>query len=231
MRYSEIISEGTHVYDKESRRQGSTLATMIKECSGTISNYKSGARKLYRGAKNSTGHDNTRILKMNPSKHPQREAANFHYDYYTEVFDKLPSWDGVHSRAKSIIASSYVAYASAFGSIVMIVVPIDNATVYELPVNDFWHTQAKSMADPDGGYHGSRRLDHYLEDGKMIKDKMATEEGRYLISKQLAPEALGVKQHTASTMQLGEDHECWIGERCYFVSIDLWDKLIAKGKL
>ena len=212
MRYNEIISE--------SRRKGSTLATMLKECSGTISNYGKGYNKLWRGFTDIwDDKDIHTIHKITPGNFPQRPAANFHYDYYEKVFDKLPSWNGIHSRAKSIICSTGEDYASDFGY-PMIVIPVDNATVYELPKMDFWLTPI-----------GDTTIDAFLGDEAQTTANIEDPTRLKYMDKMLSPKNLGVKQHTASTMKLGANHECWIGDKCYFISEARWHRLIDQGKI
>jgi len=87
--------------------------------------------KLYRGF---TPNDDFGIIDTNKGK--ERKSA--HTDnYYTLLFDNLPSWKKYPKRSRGLVCSTDMQYASNYGS-VFYVIPFDDAKIAVAPSHDIW---------------------------------------------------------------------------------------------
>ena len=127
------------------------------------------------------------------------------------------------SRAKAIIGSTDMHRASGYDyeRISYVVIPIDSAFVYECPTEDFWQIRIN-------GYRSlSETLLNLFETHKKplyqhLNDK---ENGFEFWNNAFAPDTIGITKHQASSMTLSLGHECWTGQKCYFMpSRDFYDE-------
>jgi hypothetical protein len=93
---------------------------------------------IYRGVRvfkyEKTNRDFVKILKVQPSKF-KRQAANTH-NFYIDLMDGSPLWEGYPKRSKSIICSTNYKYANDYGEVFRVIPLKENETFAVCSEND-----------------------------------------------------------------------------------------------
>jgi hypothetical protein len=91
--------------------------------------------KLYRGF---TFNDDFGIVDTNKGK--ERESA-YTENYYTLLFDNLPSWKKFPKRSRGLVCSTNMQYASNYGyGQPFYVIPFDDSKIAVAPSHDIWES-------------------------------------------------------------------------------------------
>jgi hypothetical protein len=125
-------------YLNEERSQHITRSAAIdlikKNCSIIYKKYKDGMPKLWRGVRHS---QSNYLFVDGASSQNLRRSAHAYYNYYTLLFDNLPSWKDYPKRSKSIICSNSQFTANTYGEIYL-VFPYNNVKIGEASSDDIW---------------------------------------------------------------------------------------------
>jgi len=117
--------------------------TMIEEnCSEILNTYRNVSSRIYRGAAKSSGYYFTN---PNLSKRMSRNTLNF----YTTLFDNLPSWENYPKRSNGIICSSEYTFAAGYGA-VYVAFPYNGAKIGVCPRGDIWESFKTIESDLSG---------------------------------------------------------------------------------
>lgn len=87
--------------------------------------------KIYRGMNNTNG------IIFGDGNLLNRKSSNT-ANYYTLLFDYLPSWKKFPKRSKSFICSTSLQYAEGYGEAQFIVIPLENQKIGVCPADDIW---------------------------------------------------------------------------------------------
>ena len=162
-----------------------------------------------------------------PSK-IQRESANT-YNYYTVLFDNLPSWSEYPKRSKSLICTSELNIAFGYSDTkengaLYIVIPKDNTKIGICPTYDIWDAfdgKLDLIALNNKLHQGGVPVDYdsiisYLQNSAQFK--------KYDINKVFDPNKNGFKLVTYGKVEslfLG-NQEMWMSGECLLVNYDFY---------
>jgi hypothetical protein len=120
--------------DNRSQLQSASTALLSKirkDCSDAIAAAKTN-HIIYKGM---TLNDTGEIWLTNPALR-ERKSRNTK-NYYTLMFDNLPSWRDYPKRSRSLICSSNKRVAGNYGDI-YVILPFNGAKIAVCPANDIW---------------------------------------------------------------------------------------------
>lgn len=174
--------------------------------------------ELFRGVKTPTVEN----LILTPSG-TRRPAANFHSDYYEDIFQNLSSWNGWPDRAESTICTGSVGQAGMYGQVYSLY-PVDGATIAACNSNDFWFANFKDqeavekffkIREPYYGRHYASDVYGLMRalygDGlKSIDNAETMSDLNYILS----PENLGFTQFDISEYSMITS-EFWTSDKSY----------------
>lgn len=140
------ISEVLDTWDIRSEEQDSLNNEQLwnniqHNCSDALTAYKEG-RKVYKGMQKLYNN-----LYLTDPKLKERKSQNTK-NYYTLLFDNLPSWKDYPKRSRRLICTTNTAMARSYGQL-YIVLPFNGAKFGVCPNSDMWDTQIESRNKKD----------------------------------------------------------------------------------
>jgi hypothetical protein len=124
--------------DRRSRKipytkNGKIQKLLLENCSEALMAFRSG-HKVFKGINGPM--PEVAIFKTDP-KLKKRDSRNTQ-NYYTLLFDNLPSWQEYPKRSRSLICSTSYSWAKGYGSQTYLILPFDGAKFGVCPEKDIW---------------------------------------------------------------------------------------------
>lgn len=238
MKYSEykaFIIESNDESNQASYRKNisvdEAINILMTKCS------KSRKSKIYRGV-SSSGYTLCNVIEGQKGGRQSRHTTN----YYTVILDELLKEKGSQYplRSKSIIATSWDAYARDYGDLYCII-PYDDVIIGTLPVKDIWNTElvdGRSITQINDRFEelgikadsikGIAKQIESLDDDKFkIIDWLF--KGRDDIEGQIRKiyslDNFGIEFVSASDYETSNG-EVWIGGACLMIKYSLYENIL-----
>jgi hypothetical protein len=124
-----------------------TLARAMIEnnCKEILEKYRNSPSRIYRGTYKA---ENIYFTNPKTSKRQSQNTLNF----YTVLFDNLPSWKNYPKRGNGVICSSYGLYVSGYSTSggPFVAFPYDNTNIGVCPRSDIWECFLTIVSDLSG---------------------------------------------------------------------------------
>jgi hypothetical protein len=200
---------------------------------------------IYRGDKQLTSEAGFLYVDPSETVRKSKNTTNF----YTSVFDAIPSWAGWPKRSRSFIGSTNRGTASAFGNFrdVWILIPFNGVQIGVCPYHDLWATPVRSftrnyMVDDLNSVFKKVGCEEYSDLDKLSDSDLSflnqqlhtqlqtTSDVKWWVGNLYSPESLQLKKYTTATLPralMTQDREVWVSGKCVMISPSMWDRLRA----
>lgn len=202
---------------------------------------------IYRGDKQLRG-NYADFLYVDPSD-TVRKSANT-TNFYTSVFDVIPSWADWPKRSRSFIGSNDPRTAGAFDSGVRpwILIPFNGVQIGVCSGSDLWDTQVRLstqnyMIDDLNSVFEGVDCEEYSDLDKLSDSDLSflnerlhtqfqtTSDVKEWVASVYSPKSLQMERYTTSTLpktlMARGSREVWVSGKCVMISPSMWDRLRA----
>lgn len=241
--FTEILFEAAPKYTTQD--DTSAVEMLRAHCSDALWMLTSNT-PIYRGDKQLVS--KAGFLYVDPSE-TVRKSKNT-TNFYTSVFDVIPSWIDWPKRSRSFIASTDGGTASAFGNSrnVWIIIPFNGVQIGVCSGSDLWDTQVLDGTKENCGVDDLNSVfegvgcEEYSDLDKLsdsdlsfLNRQLRTQfqtisDVKEWVAIAYSPKSLQMEKYTTATLPreiMTQDREVWVSGKCMMISLDMWSRLKA----
>jgi hypothetical protein len=201
---------------------------------------------IYRGDKQLTSEAGFLYVDPSETVRKSKNTTNF----YTSVFDAIPSWADWPKRSRSFIGSSDPRTAGAFGGggRPWILIPFNGVQIGVCSGSDLWDTPVRLstrnyMIDDLNSVFAGVNCEEYSDldklsdsDLSLLNKRLRTQfqtisDVKWWVGDAYSPQSLQLEKYTTSTLpktlMARGSREVWVSGKCVMISPSMWDRLRA----